>query len=104
MKKKILVVCAMGMSTSLLVAKMQKEASEKGIEVEIEALPISEGIQKVQEFDIVLLGPQIRFQKNKIELAAAGKVPVQIIDMQLYGMIDGLAVLENALKTIREEQ
>ena len=40
--KKILLVCAAGMSTSLLVNKMKQAAKEMGIEVEIDALPVSE--------------------------------------------------------------
>ena len=41
--KKIMLVCAAGMSTSLLVTKMEKAAAAMGDEVEIFALPISEG-------------------------------------------------------------
>ena len=33
--KKILLCCSAGMSTSLMVNKMQKAAADKGIEVEI---------------------------------------------------------------------
>ena len=40
--KKIMLVCAAGMSTSLLVTKMEKAAAAMGDEVEIFALPISE--------------------------------------------------------------
>ena len=40
--KKILLVCAAGMSTSLLVNRMKESAIEQGIEIDIEALPISE--------------------------------------------------------------
>ena len=58
--KKILLVCAAGMSTSLLVNKMKESAIEKGIEIDIEALPISECSTVIDSVDIVLLGPQVR--------------------------------------------
>ena len=65
--KKILLVCAAGMSTSLLVNKMKESAIEKGIEIDIEALPISECSTVIDSVDIVLLGPQVRFQKPQVD-------------------------------------
>ena len=38
--KKILLCCSAGMSTSLLVTKMKKEAENQGIEVEIDAVAL----------------------------------------------------------------
>ncbi|MDY3359708.1 MAG: PTS sugar transporter subunit IIB, partial [Clostridium celatum] len=58
--KNILLVCAAGMSTSLLVNKMKEAAKVKGIEVDIKALPVSECASVVDKIDIVLLGPQVR--------------------------------------------
>ena len=40
--KKILLVCSAGMSTSLLVTKMQEAAKEMQVEIDINALPVSE--------------------------------------------------------------
>lgn len=45
--KEILLVCAAGMSTSLLVNKMKAHADEVGVEVSIEALSISEASKKL---------------------------------------------------------
>ena len=82
--KKILLVCSAGMSTSLLVNKMNNAAKEFGEEVSIEALPVSECSSKIDEVDIVLLGPQVRFQKPVVEKLANGRIPVEVIDMRLY--------------------
>lgn len=83
--KKILLVCAAGMSTSLLVNKMKESAIEQGIEIDIEALPVSECSTVVDSVDIVLLGPQVRFQKPQVDALVAGRIPVEVIDMRLYG-------------------
>ena len=93
--KKIMLVCAAGMSTSLLVTKMEKAAAAMGDEVEIFALPISEGEKRVGDVDCILLGPQVRFQKNTIEKAmeAAG---VSKPCMKDYGMMNGEAVYKKA--------
>ncbi|MCJ1779262.1 PTS sugar transporter subunit IIB [Mammaliicoccus sciuri] len=94
--KKILLVCSAGMSTSMLVKKMQDTAIKEGKDYEVEALALSEAETKVDEVDVILLGPQVRFQKAQVEKVANGKVPVDVIDMQQYGMMDGEGVLKHA--------
>ena len=99
--KKILLVCSAGMSTSLLVNKMKSAAQDMNVEVEIEALPVSECSTKINEVDIVLLGPQVRFQKPQVEKLAGGRIPVEVIDMRLYGIMDGKSILTNTLEKIK---
>ena len=99
--KKILLVCSAGMSTSLLVTKMKNAAKEIGVEVEIEALPVSECSTKIDEVDIVLLGPQVRFQKPVVEKLANGRIPVEVIDMRSYGTMDGKSILKSSLEKIK---
>ncbi|EUJ31686.1 PTS system cellobiose-specific transporter subunit IIB [Listeria floridensis FSL S10-1187] len=98
--KKILLVCAAGMSTSLLVERMKARAAELNIESEIEALSISEASNKIDSVDIVMLGPQVRYQEKQIKDMAAGRIPVTVIDMLAYGKMDGTAVLDKALELI----
>ena len=99
--KKILLVCSAGMSTSLLVNKMNNAAKEFGEEVSIEALPVSECSSKIDEVDIVLLGPQVRFQKPVVEKLANGRIPVEVIDLRLYGIMDGKSILISTLEKIK---
>lgn len=98
--KNILLVCAAGMSTSMLVKKMREHAEAENITSTIYALAISEAKEQIkkQEVDVVLLGPQVRFQQREIEAIAQGKMPVAVIDMKSYGQMDGKAVLEQALR------
>lgn len=99
--KNILLVCAAGMSTSLLVNKMKQAAEEKNVEVKISALPVSECAKVINEVDIVLMGPQVRFQKPQVDKLVSGRIPVEVIDMKLYGTMNGKAVLEQALQLIK---
>jgi len=101
--KKILLVCAAGMSTSLLVNRMKDAAKEKGMEIEIFALPVTECSSVIEEVDVVLLGPQVRFQKAQVDALVKGRIPVEVIDMRAYGMMNGEVVLENALELIGEK-
>lgn len=99
--KKIMLVCSAGMSTSLLVTKMEQSAEKLGDEVEIFALPMSDGMSRIPTVDCVLLGPQVRFNLGKIK-EEADKVnpglPVEVIDMKDYGMMNGEKVYAHAKK------
>lgn len=101
--KTIMLVCAAGMSTSLLVTKMQKAAEEKGVNAEIFAVSASEADATIQSKhpDVVMLGPQVRFMKDQFEekLADTG-IGVEVINMQDYGMMNGEKVLNRALEII----
>lgn len=97
--KKILLVCNAGMSTSMLVAKMKKAAEAKQMDVSIEAKSLSEAKAEISEVDIVLLGPQIRYELNNVK-KIAGNVPVEAIDMRDYGMMNGEKVLAHAMEVM----
>ena len=99
--KKILLVCSAGMSTSLLVTKMREAAEAKGEEVQIDALPVAECSTVIDSVDIVLLGPQVRFQKPTVEKLVNGRIPVEVMDMRLYGTMNGQAILEDAITKIK---
>ena len=100
----IMLNCSAGMSTSLLVTKMQAAAKEEGIDANIFACPASEADDKIaqQEIDCVLLGPQVSYMKGDFENKVKGKgkdgkdIPLDVINMQDYGMMNGEHVLETA--------
>ncbi len=96
--KNIYLVCNAGMSTSILVKKMQEAAKKENIDANIEAFSVEVLDQKADEADVVLLGPQIRHMKGDVEKVVAGKCPVDVIDMRDYGMIRGDKVLAKAMK------
>lgn len=99
--KTIMLVCAAGMSTSMLVSKMQKSATEKGIDADIFAVSANEADTNLasKEVDVLLLGPQVRFMKAQFEKKVADKgIPVDVINMQDYGMMNGEKVLNTALE------
>ena len=89
----IVLFCAGGMSTSLLANKMRQAAQERGLEVTVEAYPMTQLEVIGPTADIILLGPQIRHQKGKVTAALPEK-PMAVIDMAAYGMIDGKKVID----------
>ena len=104
-KTTIMLACAAGMSTSLLVTKMQEAAKNKGIDAEIFAESAGEAEKTVEDkkIDILLLGPQVRFMQKQFEDKLADKgIPVAVIDMADYGMMNGQKVLDTALELINK--
>lgn len=100
--KRILLVCNAGMSTSLLVQKMQASAKERGIDVEIEAKSVTEAKKDLSSVNVVLVGPQIRYELNNIKVISGG-VSVDAINMLDYGMMNGENVLKQALDLMGEQ-
>lgn len=99
--ERIMLVCSAGMSTSLLVTKMEEVAKDRGLEVDIFAVSATEAEDILQDttkpVDVLLLGPQVRYMKAQFESKLADQLPVAVIDMKDYGMMNGEAVLDKAL-------
>lgn len=98
---KILLCCAAGMSTSLLVTKMEKAAKEQGIESKIWAVSAGEVNSHVDEADVLLLGPQVRYLLPQMKKLGEEKgIPVEVINSVHYGMCNGAEVLKSAMSLI----
>lgn len=91
---KIHLVCSAGMSTSLLVNNMKKAAPA---DYEIDAGPFAELEEIVDHYDVILVGPQVRFQYDNIKAICTehGK-RCALIDMRVYGCMDGKKAVELA--------
>ena len=96
---RVMLVCSAGMSTSLLVTKMMNAAKNDGIDIEIFAVAEVEVKENIDQADVVLLAPQVRFLFNKMkqELEPRG-IPLAVIDGMNYGLMKGDAVVKQALE------
>lgn len=98
---KILLVCNAGMSTSMLVARMEKAAKAKNMDVEVLALPLTQAEKTLNDWDVVLLGPQVRHCMAQLQKASTG-TPIAVIDMKDYGLMNGENVLNTAIKILEK--
>lgn len=91
---RILLICAGGWSTGLLVTSMKKIAAEGDV---IEAHAESDLDTLIDNFDVVLLGPQIgyKFKEVSAKCEQAGRACARI-DMAAYGRIQGDVVYKQA--------
>lgn len=97
--KKIILICAGGMSTSLLVNKMCEVATEKGYEADINAYGLMSYKKVIDDADVVLMGPQVRYYMETLRQAYP-HLKIDSIDMKDYGTMNGSKVLEHAITLI----
>lgn len=103
--KKVYLFCSAGMSTSMLASSMQKVADKFNIPVEVKAFPDSKvnEIVEAENPDVILLGPQVRYKYDKIvEDLKEKNIPIEVIDSNDYGSMDGEKVLKTAVKLIKQ--
>jgi cellobiose PTS system EIIB component len=97
----ILLCCSAGMSTSLLVTKMEAAAREQGIECKIWAESADVAKKHIDQADVLLLGPQVRFLLPQMKnLGEEKNIPVDSINPIHYGMCNGAEVLKSAIALI----
>ncbi|ADL07052.1 PTS sugar transporter subunit IIB [Thermosediminibacter oceani] len=101
---KIVLICFAGMSTSMLVNRMKKAAAKRNIDADIVALSTSDMYEELDNADVILLGPQARYVLDEVrEIATPKGIPVEVINSQIYGSMNGEAVLDMALELAKRE-
>lgn len=93
---RILLACSAGMSTSLVVSKMKKAVEEQGKDYTIWAVEQGQVASEIGNFDVLLLGPQIRHMERTLKQTVGDAAPVAVINPMAYGRCDGAAVLAQA--------
>lgn len=99
---KALIICAAGMSSSLMAKKTTEFFKSKGDDIEVDAISATEGGKAIAaaEFDLYLISPQTKMYYKQFEEAAAkvGK-PIAQIPPQAYIPIPmGIEKMANLIK------
>ncbi len=93
---KILLVCAGGMSTSLLMKKMVNYWRQQGEDLIIHAVGLAEYRNVYQNYDIILVGPQVSYRLKEIQ-EVTGK-PAEAIPSFDYAMANCSNIMKQAQK------
>lgn len=100
--KTVLLICGTGASSGFMAKNIRKVAKEQGKEINVKARSDSELDEYIEEIDLLLVGPHLKYMMKDLEAVAAPyKVPVELITEDAYGSLDGEAVLEQ-IETIIE--
>ena len=106
-KIRVVMVCALGMSSSLMEAATIKAAQEAGVEFEMKSISNQEmGIYDfdMHPVDIILVAPQVRFKRRSIkEMAEPRGIIVEDIEPITYGMVDGEKLFQQILTAYRKK-
>lgn len=97
---RIFLICSGGMSSSFLVSRMQDAAQLKDQEITIQAFGQADIDTIIETCDLLLIAPQIRYLYPKIQKNYPNKC-IEIIPSIAYGRMDGIQVLEFALKHLK---
>lgn len=99
--KYITLVCSAGLSTSMLMGKMQESAKKQGIEAQIIAMSKEKFEEYSEPTEVLLLGPQISFLEDDFREQYEPKgIKVAVIDMMDYGTMNGEKILKDALEML----
>ncbi|EMF0059373.1 PTS cellobiose transporter subunit IIB [Enterococcus hirae] len=85
--KKALIICAAGMSSSMMASKTTDLFKQKGEEIEVDAVSVTEGDKMIKssDFDLFLISPQTTMFLDKfVKLGKTVDKPVVSIPFQAY--------------------
>ena len=90
---KILLVCSAGMSTDILRGELIKYAKKEQIPLEVKAVGVHAYRECCTGYDVILLGPQIAYRREKIA-AECGNLPMLVIAPGDYAAGNAAHILE----------
>ena len=104
-KIRILLCCGAGYPSGLLAQKTKRAARDRGIQASVDARSEAQVESFLGKIDVLLLGPHYAKSLEKFqELARPYGVPTAVIPHQIYGLIDGNALLDMAVRLAAGKQ
>ncbi|ERK30222.1 PTS sugar transporter subunit IIB [Clostridium intestinale] len=106
---KIVLCCAGGFSTTMLMDNMKKtvknSAKLKEEDFSFIAIPVDLLQSEIEDCDVLLVGPQIAHKIDYIKPIIEPKnIPYVVIDKDTYGKMDGATTLKLALIAYKKNQ
>ncbi len=93
----ILIICAGGMSSSIVVKKTKEAARKRDSNIKVEESSTFDVDSKKENFDVFLVAPQVKYLAPKLTIQVGGK-PVGIIPPTDYATMNGNKIIDFALK------
>jgi PTS system cellobiose-specific IIB component len=89
-----MLMCSAGMSTSMLEKKIQEYVKANNLDISVIALSAHEGQSTIDNYDVVLLGPQVRYMLDNVKKMFKNPARVDVIPPAIYA-------LANAQETVK---
>lgn len=92
---KVIMVCSGGMSSSMIVDAVKKEAAKENFDLEIVAVGTEAFENEIADYDLGLVAPQVRHRLDKFKkVGEAVNKPVDVIDPMGYTPIGAPKILK----------
>ena len=98
--KNVLLLCSSGLSTSLLVNRVQKIAMERDININVSTSSSNTYKRVADDADVILLGPQVRYMLREVKKVAPDKA-VSVINSSAFKRMNGAAVLDHIVELLQ---
>jgi PTS system cellobiose-specific IIB component len=95
--RRIVLLCSAGVSTNMLVRRMESEAARLGYPCSVSFYPVQEVKEAAAFADVLLLAPQSAFELPEIQVKYPN-VKSAVIPKDLYAKIDADKILDLAQK------
>lgn len=95
--RRIVLLCSAGISTNLLVRRMEAEAARLDYPCSISFYPVAEADEAAAFADAMLLAPQTASELGSLKVKYPN-VKVALIPREFYGKIDAAGILDFAQK------
>ena len=96
--KKVLLACTAGMSTSILLKKVEDAAYDSDYKIDIKATSVDEAKIIGENYDLILLGPQVSYEKEALKKILT--IPVLVINAETYSIGSGEKIINLIINTI----
>lgn len=98
------ILCSWGATSSSLAKKVFDEAKKQGLDIVVDAGGTGEFKKNAEKYDVALLEPQVRHLKKEIEgIAGKYNIPVDVVDMQAFAMMDGKKILDQIISLAQKK-
>lgn len=92
---KAIILCSWGATSSSLAKAVNDEAKKRSLDITVDAGGTGEFRKKAENYSVALLEPQVRHLKKEVEEAASKyNIPVEIVNMQAFALMNGGKVLD----------
>ncbi len=96
---RVVMVCAGGLSSSLVEAHLRRAAESRGIALDLRSMSVFVlehlELDTIPPLGAILVAPQVRFMRRGLERRVADLgIAVLVIDPMDFGMADGEAILD----------
>lgn len=96
---KILLCCSVGMTTSFFAEKLNETARQLDEDIGFNAVSVNQVYSVGEEYDAVLVAPQVGYMTKRLQ-EALPDVPVVQISAQIFGAYDSMACIKMVLEVI----